>query len=469
MKEIQGRKEVIKHSAAVQIQNNITLLQRRAWNVLLANAYDELPTQEEHRIAVRDLVKVLEYSGHNDAYLKEALEALVGCKVKWNILDKDDRWEWGVMTLLAQAKIKRGVCTYAYSPELRRRLHNPTMYARISLSMQNKFGSKYAQALWELCVDYLGAARQQGETRFIPVERYREIMGISAEQYPQFKEFNRRVIKEPVAEINRVTDFHVAVDYQRKGRGDKVVAVKFRIQRVLDARELGKGTLSLFPDLEDMPLAIKILKEAGLSAKDAWQIWQAGFDWVEADQRPESAGEDEEGAFLHYIREKVDLLKRRQASGKVENSTGFLMEAIRKNYANPEFAAAEKQKEVHRRREDKAAAERKRERLRDEKIGLERARQNEAHALCKDMFAAEPELAEEAVEALLTEVRWFKMQYEPGKNALENYQKVPALWIEMDRYLEEHHPERFREIQEKYNGQLEAIDQKIAALEQVEA
>ena len=31
--------EVIKHSAAVHIQNNITLLQRRGWNVLLAHAY----------------------------------------------------------------------------------------------------------------------------------------------------------------------------------------------------------------------------------------------------------------------------------------------------------------------------------------------------------------------------------------------------------------------------------------------
>ena len=67
-------------------------------------------------------------------------------------------------------------------------------------------------------------------------------MGISAEQYPQFKEFNRRVIKEPVAEINRVTDFHVEVDYQRRGRGDKVIAVKFRIRRVLDGQGAGKGT-----------------------------------------------------------------------------------------------------------------------------------------------------------------------------------------------------------------------------------
>jgi hypothetical protein len=469
MREVQSRKEVIKHSAAVQIQNNITLLQRRAWNVLLANAYDELPTEEEHRIAIRDLVKVLEYGGHNDAYLKEALEALVSCKVKWNILAKDNQWEWGVMTLLAQATISRGVCTYAYSPELRRRLHNPTMYARISLSMQNKFGSKYAQALWELCVDYLGTARQHGETPYIPVERYRDIMGISAEQYPQFKEFNRRVIKEPVAEINRVTDFQVEADYQRKGRGDKVVAVKFRIRRVMDARELGKGTMSLFPDLEDMPLAIKILKEAGLSAKDAWEIWQAGFEGVEKGQRPENAGEDEEGAFLQYVREKVDLLKRRQASGKVENSTGFLMEAIRKNYANPEFGAAEKQKEAQRRREDKVARERRLERLKDEKIEAERARRDEAHAVCKDIILSSPELAEEAAKALAQEVTWFRNQYDPGRSILENYQKVPGLWVEMDRYLEEHYPERFREVQDKYDGQLEAISKKIAELEQIDA
>ena len=39
------RNEVIKASPAIQIQSRITLLQRRAWNVLLANAYDELHRQ----------------------------------------------------------------------------------------------------------------------------------------------------------------------------------------------------------------------------------------------------------------------------------------------------------------------------------------------------------------------------------------------------------------------------------------
>ena len=36
-------KEVIKASPAIQIQNRITHLQRRAWNVLLANALQRTP------------------------------------------------------------------------------------------------------------------------------------------------------------------------------------------------------------------------------------------------------------------------------------------------------------------------------------------------------------------------------------------------------------------------------------------
>jgi hypothetical protein len=461
------KREVVKHSAAVQIQNNITLLQRRAWNVLLAHAYDMLPTEERHRIKIKDLMQTLEFASKNEDYLKEALKALVGCKVEWNVLDKDDQWEWGVTTLLAEATIKNGVCAYAYGPTLRERLYNPQMYARISLSMQNKFESKHAQALWELCVDYLGTGRDYGETAYIPIATYRKLLGVADDQYTRFKDLSFYVIKKPVGEINRVTDFYVTVEYKEEGR--KVTAVKFKIRRVLMLAEESKKQGTLFPDLEDMPLVVKMLKDAGLSARDAWEVWQGGFDGVEAESRPEAAHGDGEDAFLHYVREKVDLLKRRQASGKVGNSTGFLMEAIRKNYANAEFGTAEKQKETHRRREDKAARERKLERLKDEKIETERARRDEARAVCKDIILSSPELAEEAVKALAQEVQWFKNQYDPGRSVLENYQKVPGLWIEMDRYLEQHHPERFGEIQEKYDGQLEEIGKKIEELEQTDA
>ena len=43
------KKEVIKHSGAIQVSaNQISLLQRKIWNILLANAYDDLLSKEEY-------------------------------------------------------------------------------------------------------------------------------------------------------------------------------------------------------------------------------------------------------------------------------------------------------------------------------------------------------------------------------------------------------------------------------------
>ena len=84
---------------------------------------------------------------------------------------------------------------YSYGPTLRELLHNPQMYARISLSMQNKFESKHAQALWELCVDYLGAGRDYGETAYIAITTYRKLLGVAEGQYARFKDLS---LYEPI-------------------------------------------------------------------------------------------------------------------------------------------------------------------------------------------------------------------------------------------------------------------------------
>jgi hypothetical protein len=146
---LKDKKEVIKHSAAIQVENRISLLERRAWNVLLANAYDELPNAETHRIAVTDLTRVLGYTSRNHLHLRETLKALTSAMLEWNIVNKDKE-VWGATTLLAEVEIEDGVCTYAFGPTLRKRLYNPKMYARISLSLQNLFQSKHALALYEL-------------------------------------------------------------------------------------------------------------------------------------------------------------------------------------------------------------------------------------------------------------------------------------------------------------------------------
>jgi hypothetical protein len=442
----------------------MTLLQRRAWNVLLAHAYDGLSDEEEHSIRVRHLMQALEFHSKNEDYLKEALEALVGCTVQWNVLNKDDEYVWGVTTLLAQAKIERGICTYAYSPEMRRRLYNPSMYARLSLSMQNKFESKHAQALWELSADYLGAAREVGATPIIPLEEVRFLMGIQEGEYPEFMRLNGKVIKPAINEINKVSDFRVTVDYQRQGR--KVVALQFKMRRIilLPAPDHGQGTL--FPDIEDMPIIVKELKDVGIVARDAWEIYQQGFGYVQESARPVHLGENEEAAFVEYVREKIHLLKRRLANGRVANTTGFLLKAIKENYGNPEFVEAQKRQAMEEQRKTRQQRQREIETIKRRQEALKNKRDDAIRQRCKTLVEASPELIVPVVEALRAENATFRKMYDADLSPAENYRHTTAVWSYVDLGLEQRYPERFADIYAAHDPGLAEVQDRLAALEQ---
>ena len=179
--------EVIKASLAIQIQGKMTHLQRRAWNVLLANAYNELPTAEIHSVSVAELSAKLGFDSKNEEYLKEALRALRNCEVQWNILGKDKKQEWGVAGLLAEAKIKNGICSYAFAPTLRHKLHNPRIYSKLNLRLQNEFKGQYALILWEVCFDYFDTDRGQGETPFHSAGNLPGVdWGLKADEYSGF-------------------------------------------------------------------------------------------------------------------------------------------------------------------------------------------------------------------------------------------------------------------------------------------
>ena len=223
--------EVIKHSATVQVTNTVPLLARRLWNVLLSRAYDDLPHWERvrvHRVPVGEVLDALGTTTRNTEHLKDLLTSLATTPVEWNVLGKDNVEEWGVSALLAEAKIKGGQVEFSYGPTLRERLHNPRLYVRISLSIQNRFASKHSLALYELCVDYLDVTRGRGETPWIPLDTYRAMMGIEDGQYSRFAQLNQRVIKASVKEVNKRSDVAVSVEYQKEGRS--VTALKFRVR-----------------------------------------------------------------------------------------------------------------------------------------------------------------------------------------------------------------------------------------------
>ena len=382
------RDEFIKASPAIQIQSTLTHLQRRAWNVLLANAYDELPNKDIHRVSVIELAEKLGFNSGNQEYLKETLEALVDCTVAWNLLGKDKKQSWGVASLLASAEVTEGICTYAFAPHLRLKLYNPRVYAKLNLRLQNRFTSRYGLILWEVCFDYFDTARDQGETPFIPLEKFRELMGMAPDDYTTFKALNQWIIKPAVKEINELTSFFVEVEQKRERR--KIGFLKFRISR-LKALESPEPTQeSLFSDIGDLPAIANVLVQAGVTRPEALKIANQAWNAVRTKTPPEGYRD-----FDAYVLEKIGLAK--EAPG-VKNRGGFIIKAIRENYQDP---AIQKQLKERKDREQKGMLD-----------ALESETAEKKNALLRQAVRAAPELLAHASA---------KIQSHIIRERLENY------------------------------------------------
>ena len=399
--------EVIKASPAIQIQSKITHLQRRAWNVLLANAYNELPNTDIHHVSVSELARKLGYASNDIDHLKETLEALVDCKVEWNLLDKDKVEEWGVASLLAEARIKDGICTYAYPPYLRQKLHNPRIYTKLNLRLQNRFTSRYALILWEVCFDYFDTDRDQGETPFIPLETFKTLMGLEETDYPVYKVLNQSVIKPAIKEINDLTDYHVEVEQKRFRR--RIAELKFRITKVkqLPVQE------SVFPDIENLPRVAVELVQVEIDRKVALQIAAAEWDFVSPEKLPSPGSYAD---FLSYISEKIEMSLDAAA---VKNRAGYIVEAIRENYQDTEV---QKAREL---RAEKA----KQKALEDLTAEFRVKRDN----IIRQAIHAEPELVEAAAKHIHSYIVRERLVEHPS--AMEAYQKGGMVAAEINGIL----------------------------------
>ena len=403
--------EVIKASPAIQIQSKISLLQRRAWNVLLANAYNELPDKDIHTVSVSELAAKLGFDSGNHNYLKEVLESLGDCKVEWNLLNKDNKKEWGFAVLLASADIKDGICTYGFAPHLRLKLYNPRMYTRLNLSLQNRFKSQYALVLWEICFDYYDTTREQGETPFISLEVFRELMGVESDEYVLFKAFNRKVIKVAIGEINNLTEYHVEVEYKRISR--KIAELKFHISKIkqVPIQE------SLFPDIENLtPVAVELV-QAGIDRNVAMVIADREWDYVNPEKLPDPGTYPD---FIGYISEKIEMSVD---AARVNNRAGYIIEAIRENYQN---------ERIRKTREKRAETARE-----NELENLETEFNAKRDHIVRQAVRAEPGLIEQAAACI--ENPFVLKRFNEYNSAMEAYENRPMIKTEIDAIIAAEH------------------------------
>jgi len=216
----------IKNSAIIAISNKITLLQRKLFNFFIAHAYSDLDKQETFEINLSDLKTRLWFDSKNIWYLKESIKWLMSTVVEFNLLWKEKE-VWSATSLLADVTFNNGICTYSFSPVLRKKMRNPNIYAKIKLSLMKLFSSKYSLCLYEIFVDY----HHIWQTPIIKLETFRELMWIEKKQYLEFKRLSSRVIKPAMKEVQDIWWYEIEVHYIKESR--KIVALKFTFKAIV--------------------------------------------------------------------------------------------------------------------------------------------------------------------------------------------------------------------------------------------
>lgn len=296
------RGAVKKNVAAIHVSGKLTLLQRKLSNVLLLNAYDTLMSQQVHQIDARTLCMMIGYNSNDMDTLKQSLRGLAETVAEWDMLDEEGRQEWGVSSLLSYAKLKGGVCEYAYSPALAQKLDDPKVFALINLNIQRRFTSGHALALYENCYRFV----RTGSTGWWSLDLFRRLMGVSESSYYEvYKHLNAKIIKPAVAEVNKTSNIVVTPETKKIGRSVSEIRFKIAENPQLSILDLDDGEGLRNSDI------YKRMRALGVSDRLALQ-WMNEHDEA-------------------YVRKQVDYVA---GQGGVKNPVSYLTAALKQDFSS---------------------------------------------------------------------------------------------------------------------------------------
>jgi len=335
-------RDVKKHVAAIRISNEIGLMPRKMWNILLLNAYDSLLTRQQHTIHLGVLSEAMGYNSRNYVRLRESLEKLSTTAVTWDIGGKAvEAGQWSrhfsISSLLSWGKVEDGVLYYGFSPILAELLYNPEIYQRISIAQQRLFRTAYGLALWENCVRYSNT----GSTGLLPVEDWRQLLGAMAKTYDEYRRFSQKVLMPALREVNAVSNIEVRLKVRRTNR--RVSHLGFLVR----LKEAAAGTIV-------SPAVLGSIAES----MEFRQLLEYGITDVQAKLWIQEHG-------FEYIREKLALVEEKRLNNSISNSVaGFLATAVRNDFKSEkltqqvaEAAARKKQQQEGQERQLKTRRE----------------------------------------------------------------------------------------------------------------
>lgn len=322
---------VIKNKILINISSSATLAQRRLFNVILHKVYNDLGdfSKQYFYLSAQELIELL--GGESKANYQRFLEdckALVKTVITWNVLETDKGLEqFSISALISSILFDQGTLKIELPGMLREKLVENNQYIKFNLQLQNKFSSKYSLVIYELCKEFYREKEKVGESPWFSIENIKQLVGVDNNEYSNFKDFNKWVLKVAEKEINRDSDISISFSYLRRSR--KITHIKFTIKQNTNQSlepKVKTETSANVPSSNDSKISNELLSFG--VAKNKVEAWLENY--------PEQ-----------YLQSKLDLVLEKTRQGTIKTSpTGFLVKAIESNFDNAQDSLDQMVKQV---------------------------------------------------------------------------------------------------------------------------
>jgi plasmid replication initiation protein len=283
-----------KATGAVEISEplgQLSLVDRRLYNFLLAYAYPNLGKGRPHVVHLADIKRFAASArdgteAADNRRLKASIVRLQQIVIQFNYLKSDGSKIWRSVQLLGQSDLEEatGELTYTFPPGIEGRLFEPALYSYLSLRAIYQFESRYGLILYEILKRY--ADRAAAEPYWaVQTSHLRDLLGCR-DQLKNWADFRRWALNPAIEEIGRISEFMVEVFETRQGGGrggGKVVGVTCRIRRKerpeaeQTVRELDKprlqrrGEQKIKVKEREAVLALRWLQGSDVATRFKWQ------------------------------------------------------------------------------------------------------------------------------------------------------------------------------------------------------
>lgn len=295
----------------------------RHMNLMWLKIIQEIQQQPEapvYKIPVKALVDFIGDAKNYDR-LKENLKALNAVQVEWNNISTEGE-QWGVSSLLSQAKVTRSGNTttieVSLPPDINKGVRELKQFSALNLLLARELKNPAALNLFRIAVAY-ETNPSKVTFRATPDKWEPLLRGTPRHAGTEFvyKYFKRDTVLPALAEVNRLTNLTLELIEHREGRTVKELQFRVNSKGAVDI----DGAVSEMGSRGDVE-ALGMLKELGVRSSDAKQLLSV------------FGGE--------RVRRNVEYLKRKQSEGgKIRSVTAYVKSAIQQDYADAEVIEGE--------------------------------------------------------------------------------------------------------------------------------